>query len=328
MYKIIGADQKEYGPSSADEIRQWVAEGRANGQTLVQIEGSGEWRPLASYQEFSGLIYHQPPPAASPEQMRRMKENDVTELTDGANRDFDFTASFRRSLRLLKNNFGLLAGAATLIWLIDNSFSFVPILGPLMHWLLSGILMGGLYRLYLKCIRGEEVSLGDAFSGFTTSPTQLMLAGLVAMLLTEIGFVCCFIIPGIYLMVGWTFSVPLVADKNLEFWSAMESSRKVVTQRWLKVCGLLFLAFLPFALYSLYNMYASFQGAYTAFHSLQNSPIDLKKISEFFDSQVAKEAAVRGFISRVILLLNYPFALGTMLYAYEDLFGSRKAPTA
>ncbi len=64
MYKIIGADQKEYGPSTAAEIRQWVAEGRANGQTLVKVEDAGEWKPLASFPEFAGLTFLSPPPPA------------------------------------------------------------------------------------------------------------------------------------------------------------------------------------------------------------------------------------------------------------------------
>lgn len=53
MYKIIGSDQKQYGPVSADDLRQWVAEGRANGQTLIQAEGQTDWRPLSSFPEFA-----------------------------------------------------------------------------------------------------------------------------------------------------------------------------------------------------------------------------------------------------------------------------------
>lgn len=52
MYKIIGADQKTYGPISREQILQWIAEGRANGQTQVQAEGSDEWKPLSSFPEF------------------------------------------------------------------------------------------------------------------------------------------------------------------------------------------------------------------------------------------------------------------------------------
>ncbi|MGD0814208.1 MAG: DUF4190 domain-containing protein [Verrucomicrobiota bacterium] len=53
MYKIIGSDQKIYGPASAAQIRQWQAEGRITGATLVQAEGSNEWKPLSSMPEFS-----------------------------------------------------------------------------------------------------------------------------------------------------------------------------------------------------------------------------------------------------------------------------------
>ena len=29
-YTIIGGDQKEYGPVTGDDLRQWMAEGRLN----------------------------------------------------------------------------------------------------------------------------------------------------------------------------------------------------------------------------------------------------------------------------------------------------------
>ena len=56
MYRIIGADGKEYGPISADQLRQWIREGRANAATPVHVEGSPEWKPLGSLAEFSMLI--------------------------------------------------------------------------------------------------------------------------------------------------------------------------------------------------------------------------------------------------------------------------------
>ncbi len=66
MYKIIGGDQKEYGPVTADELRTWIAEGRANGQSQVQLEG-GPWKPLASYPEFAdALAAAAPAPAPVP----------------------------------------------------------------------------------------------------------------------------------------------------------------------------------------------------------------------------------------------------------------------
>jgi len=64
MYKIIGADQKQYGPVSADEIRQWITEGRINAQTLLQADGQSDWRPLSSFPEFANVA--QPIPSGVP----------------------------------------------------------------------------------------------------------------------------------------------------------------------------------------------------------------------------------------------------------------------
>ena len=53
MYKIIGADQKEYGPVTADQLRQWITEGRVSGQTQVLPEGATEWKSLGDLPEFA-----------------------------------------------------------------------------------------------------------------------------------------------------------------------------------------------------------------------------------------------------------------------------------
>lgn len=63
MYKIIGGDGKAYGPVSAEQLRAWMAEGRANGQTLTQVEGAVEWRPLSTLPEFGAAS---PPPVLQP----------------------------------------------------------------------------------------------------------------------------------------------------------------------------------------------------------------------------------------------------------------------
>ena len=66
MYKIIGADHKEYGPVSPEQLRQWFAEGRVNAATRVQAEGSGLWKPLSEWPDFAGLFPAGPPPGAAP----------------------------------------------------------------------------------------------------------------------------------------------------------------------------------------------------------------------------------------------------------------------
>lgn len=53
VYRIIGADGKQYGPVPVEELRKWVAEGRATAATLAAAEGSTEWKSLGSLPEFS-----------------------------------------------------------------------------------------------------------------------------------------------------------------------------------------------------------------------------------------------------------------------------------
>jgi prepilin-type processing-associated H-X9-DG protein len=73
MYKVIGADQQEYGPVSAEQINHWIAQGRANGSSRVQAEGSEEWKSLREYPEFAdalAMVTNAGMPAAPPENLQ------------------------------------------------------------------------------------------------------------------------------------------------------------------------------------------------------------------------------------------------------------------
>src|SRR5579863_9178109 len=56
MYKIIGADGREYGPVTVEQVHQWIQEGRANAQTKVLPEGSTEWKALSEIPEFAPAL--------------------------------------------------------------------------------------------------------------------------------------------------------------------------------------------------------------------------------------------------------------------------------
>ena len=53
MYRVLGADGKEYGPVDSELLRRWITEGRANTQTKVLPEGGTEWQTLGSLAEFA-----------------------------------------------------------------------------------------------------------------------------------------------------------------------------------------------------------------------------------------------------------------------------------
>lgn len=75
MYRIIGGDQKEYGPVSAEEMRRWITERRLHASSLVQAQGTTDWKPLSLFPEFSAALaalapapFSTPSGAALPEQ--------------------------------------------------------------------------------------------------------------------------------------------------------------------------------------------------------------------------------------------------------------------
>ena len=97
--------------------------------------------------------------------------------------------------------------------------------------------------MYLKLIRGQKTDFSDVFVGFGVAFAPLALAGVISHLLIGVGLLCC-VLPGIYLAIAWLFAFPLVIDKKLEFWPAMELSRKVATKHWWPLFGLVIVNFL------------------------------------------------------------------------------------
>lgn len=67
MYKIIGTDCKTYGPVSAEQLRQWIAQGRANALTQTLAEGATEWKPLGALPEFIQFFPTAHPPLIAPQ---------------------------------------------------------------------------------------------------------------------------------------------------------------------------------------------------------------------------------------------------------------------
>ena len=72
MFSLIGADGREYGPFTAEQIREWIAQGRGNAQSRIRRDSETTWQPLGDVAEFAdparavttaGL----PPPTLTPE---------------------------------------------------------------------------------------------------------------------------------------------------------------------------------------------------------------------------------------------------------------------
>jgi len=66
LFKIVGHDQKIYGPVSGPEIEKWLADGRVYAASLAQKVGYKEWKPLAHFAEQKGLAAIPIPPPILP----------------------------------------------------------------------------------------------------------------------------------------------------------------------------------------------------------------------------------------------------------------------
>ncbi len=231
MYWIIGADGGEYGPAGDGQVRRWIAERRANAQTRARAEGASEWVPLGSLPEFAGAFSPGalPPPVAAGEAPRPAAE--------ALERDYRIRIGdcFGRSWDLVTRNFWLLVGASFVAGLIASG-GFIPYLGIVASLILAGPMMGGLTAFYLKKMRGQPARFGDIFLGFGPQFGALLAAYLVCMILTAIGFFLL-LLPGIYLAVSWMFAIPLVIDRKMPFWDAMELSRRVILRHWWTMFG-------------------------------------------------------------------------------------------
>jgi len=61
MFTIIGGDGKEYGPVSVEQVREWLASGRANLDTRAKHIGYEQWKRLGDFDEFAPQPLSAPP---------------------------------------------------------------------------------------------------------------------------------------------------------------------------------------------------------------------------------------------------------------------------
>ena|ERR1700678_1324834 len=233
MYTIIGGDGREYGPVTADQVRSWIAGGRANLETKIKAAGTEEWRRVADFPEITGA-------APAPEGAAAAALSQLPSVA----RKLDIMSCYERSWGLLKANFWPLVGVSFLISVILGALSSTLYGLLYANPLFSGLLMGGLFHYFLRRIRGQPTTVGDAFAGFTKAFGALLVCGILVYTFRAIGFFCL-VLPGIYLTVAYAFAFILPVDKGLGFWEAMETSRKTITRQWWRVFGLMLLA-IPF----------------------------------------------------------------------------------
>lgn len=73
--------------------------------------------------------------------------------------------------------------------------------------------------------------------GYYSKTLSLFVTMLLVYLMIVIGLLLL-VLPGIYLMIAYYMAMPLVVEKGMSPWQAMETSRKAITHRWFSFLGL------------------------------------------------------------------------------------------
>jgi hypothetical protein len=199
-YIIIGGDGKEYGPITAEDVRQWIAEGRLNALSLAKSVSDAEFRTLDKFPEFADIWGGSTPGTIAPLSSASVSDEDY---------ELDLGGCIARGWELVKKNFGTLFGCILVIAGIQIAFYTilnVTMIAPMakifhapaasvglglitvvLDAVVLGPLLGGIYLIYLKTIRGEATGLSEIFGGFQNAFARLFLGQLIVGL---IGGIC------------------------------------------------------------------------------------------------------------------------------------------
>lgn len=153
----------------------------------------------------------------------------------------DFSTAYKDALSIFQKE-AILFIVFTLVFIIINAvLILIPVIGAIGSVVVQPALNAGYFLVADKIRRGESIRFEDFFDGFKGPQFgQLILLSLIAGILIGIGIVFC-IIPGIWLAISYMIAMPILIFLRLEFWDAMEASRKVVAKNFWSFLGIVLL---------------------------------------------------------------------------------------
>lgn len=161
---------------------------------------------------------------------------------------FEIGDVMREAWKMTSGMKGAFWGGAALLYLAYMAFIVVggllfkgsQSLGMVFNIVLGAVapvLFIGIVSMGVRRAAGMRIAFETAFGSFGRA-APAFIAGLLSSLLIYVGLILL-IVPGIYLAVGYCMTMPLIVDRSLPPWKALETSRKAVTKRWFPFFGLL-----------------------------------------------------------------------------------------
>lgn len=137
--------------------------------------------------------------------------------------DVDVMGVIKEAWELYKAQAALLTIAFVVLAILQGFAAIIPFASGL----LTGPLLVGFYSMVKKIDHDEAVDIKNLFDGFSKF-VPLVLATIVVSLLVTIG-VILFLLPGLYLAIAYGFTYFFIWERDMDFWPAMEASRKLIT---------------------------------------------------------------------------------------------------
>ena len=155
---------------------------------------------------------------------------------------------------ILKDAWQLVSGAKASFWgafliylaiavaisipfeLIGKDSVSMGLLSQIVVGLVSYPLYAGIMMMALKRSVNAPVNAFMVFDYYSKT-IPIFLLNFLMMILIMIGLVLL-VIPGIYLAVAYSTALPLMVEKNMGLWEALETSRKAISKRWFSVFAL------------------------------------------------------------------------------------------
>jgi len=97
---------------------------------------------------------------------------------------------------------------------------------PLAALVVAGPMAGGMFYILSDLKQGKDFDIKRLFDGFRLKLVPLILGGLLVSIFSSLASILL-LLPGL-LVLGWySFTFLLIIHKGLDFWPAMEASRKI-----------------------------------------------------------------------------------------------------
>jgi hypothetical protein len=343
MYKIIGADQKQYGPVSREQLLQWMGEGRVNSQTLVCADGSTDWKPLSAYPELApGISAAAAAPAMpAPMHVPAAGSFSASEIQASLPLDYDLDIGgcISSAWELVKNNLATIVGATaialfleaglqTVLRLLLNAVNpqfppsirstvIIAVVVGVISTPIKGPMNAGIYFFFIRAIRGQRYDIGNIFDGFRYNLGQNILAYIVMALL-----MLAAVLPGLALA-----AVPLIDVFRTSSFSISPGGAL------LALGGLLLVAIASFYLgtcwfFTLPLIMDKGLGFWQAM-SVSRAQVGKHFWTVLGLIIVAGLLNIIGFmVCCVGLLVSMPVMFAALMYGYETLFGKTAVAVA